>query len=113
MAGVLNIVSGAMSLLGISGVIIVIATLGSGQFFQDAFYEAGFSGEIGFIQAILVVAAIFLAIVGTLSLVGGLYGLQRKRWGWALAGSISTTLGSTPLGIAAIIFTALSRDEFE
>jgi hypothetical protein len=113
-AGVLNIVSGALSLLGISGVIIVIATLRSSQFFLDAFHEAGFSGlEIGFVQAVLVVVAVFMAIVGTLSLVGGLYALQRKRWGWALAGSIATILGSTPLGIVAVIFIALSRDEFE
>ena len=80
-AGVLNIVSGALSLLGISGVIVVIFTLHSSQFFLDELYEAGLYWEIGFVQSILIVLAIFMAIVGTLSLVGGLYALQRKRWG--------------------------------
>ena len=96
-AGILNIVAGALSLLGISGAIVVIATLRSSQFFLDALYEAGLSWEIGFVQAILIVLAIYLAIVGTLSLIGGLYALQRKRWGWAVAGSIASILGSTPL----------------
>ncbi len=112
-AGILNIVAGALSLLGIPGVIVVIFTLHNSQFFMDALYEAGLSWEIGFVQTILIVLAVFLAIVGTLSLIGGLYALQRRRWGWALAGSIASILGSTPLGIAAIVFITISRDEFQ
>ena len=112
-AGLLNIVAGALSLLGIPGVIVVISTLGSSQFFMDALYEAGLSWEIGFVRTILIVLAVFVAIVGTLSLIGGLYALQRKRWGWALTGSIASILSLTPLGIAATVFIAISRDEFQ
>ena len=112
-AGILNIVSGAISLLGISGVIIIISTLRTSQFFLDSLYKAGLSWEIDFVQAILIVLAIYLAVTGTLSLIGGLYALHRKRWGWVLAGSITSTLGSTPLGIAAIVFTTISKNEFE
>jgi len=48
-----------------------------------------------------------------LPLIGGIYAVQRRKWGLALAGSIAAIFGSTPLGIAAAIFTALAKDEFE
>ena len=54
------------------------------------------------------------AIVGILAFVGGIYALQRKIWGLALAGSIAAFFTpSWVLGIAAIVFTALSKNEFE
>jgi len=46
--------------------------------------------------------------------VGGIYALQRKIWGLALAGSIAAFFSpSWVLGVAAIVFTALSKNEFE
>jgi hypothetical protein len=54
------------------------------------------------------------AIIGILAIIGGIYALQRKIWGLALAGSIAAFfLPSWLLGVAAIIFTALSKNEFE
>jgi hypothetical protein len=54
------------------------------------------------------------AIVGILAIVGGIYALQRKIWGLALAGSIAAFFSpSWVLGVAAIVFTALSKNEFE
>ena len=52
-------------------------------------------------------------IIGILAIVGGIYTLRRKIWGLALAGSIAAFFGSWPLGVAAIVFTALSKNEFE
>jgi hypothetical protein len=52
-------------------------------------------------------------------LIGGIYTLRRKIWGLALAGAISSILasipllGGIPLGKAATILVALSKDEFE
>jgi hypothetical protein len=57
--------------------------------------------------------AVPFAIVGILAIVGGIYALQRKIWGLALAGSIAAFFPSWILGIAAIVFTALSKNEFE
>ena len=56
---------------------------------------------------------IFMFAAGILAIVGGIYALKRKNWGLALAGSIAAFFGSSPLGVAAIIFTALSKAEFE
>jgi hypothetical protein len=57
-----------------------------------------------------------LAMVGFLSgvvaIVGGIAALNRRRWGWALAGSIAALFGFFPIGIAAVIFTVLAQPEF-
>ena len=111
-AGVLNIVSGVLSLLGFLGVIAGIIAVGSGPFFWDSIPGLG-PLEVGFMQSVLVIMAIFLAVVGILPLLGGIYALQRRKWALALAGSIAAIFGSALLGILATIFTALSKDEFE
>ena len=90
-AGILNIVAGVFSLLGVFGVIIVTIAVGSGPFFWGFFPGLG-PLTIGFFQSILVITAIFLAIVGILPLLGGIYALQRKKRGLALAGSIAASL---------------------
>ena len=112
-AGILNIIAGVPSLLGAIGVIIgsVFVSVGSA-------YEWGALADLfgigrNFLIIIVVIVAVFLAHVGIWPLLGGIYALQRKKWGLALAGSIVAILGLTPLGIAATILTALSKDEFE
>jgi hypothetical protein len=57
--------------------------------------------------------ALLIFTAGILAIVGGIYTLRRKKWGLALAASIAAFFGSAPLGVAAIIFTALSKNEFE
>ena len=64
------------------------------------------------------VAGILDIVAGSLdvilAIVGGIYALQRKIWGLALAGSIAAFFTpSWVLGVAAIVFTALSKNEFE
>jgi hypothetical protein len=53
-------------------------------------------------------------ILGALAIVGGIFALRRRLWGLSLAGAICATL--TPisfiLGVPAIVFIALSHDEF-
>ena len=62
---------------------------------------------------ILVIVAVYLAAVGVLSLLGGISALKRERWGLALAGSIAAVVGGwSAVGIVALIFIAISRDEF-
>ena len=53
-----------------------------------------------------------LAILA-LEIAGGILSLQRKKWGWALAGSIVAILPFSFLGIAATILVALSKNEFD
>jgi len=74
----------------------------------------GLSGtpSASFVTTFIVTLAAVLIVPGIVSLLGGIYALKRSVWGLALAGSISTFLSSTPLGIPAIVFTALSKKEF-
>jgi uncharacterized BrkB/YihY/UPF0761 family membrane protein len=115
-AGILNIISGLLTLLGALGVLIAIAYVSSAsstQVFSNMMHDLDASGVgLNFVISILVIAAVFLVVIGVMPLIGGIYALQRKKWGLALAGSIAAVLGSSVLGIAATVFIALSKDEF-
>lgn len=52
--------------------------------------------------------------LGVVAIVGGAMAIQRTRWGLALAGAICAFLIPPPfiIGILAIVFIALSREEF-
>lgn len=51
---------------------------------------------------------------GVVAIIGGIFALQRRHWGLALAGAICALLPpATLLGIVSTVFVALSRDEFE
>ncbi len=100
-AGIFNIAVGSCCMLGVLALIIVAAVV------------APFAVDVPFnVSWLFALIAVPVAAIGVISLVGGVYELQRKSWGWALAGSITTTIVSNVLGIASIVLTALSRDEF-
>jgi len=114
-AGILDIVGGALSILGAIAVFLGIL------FFIPISRSAG-PGPVpemgcwmipGILDAISWIVAVYFLVVGVLPIIGGVYALRRKKWGLALAGSIAAIFGSSVMGILATIFTAMSRDEFE
>jgi hypothetical protein len=114
-AGILNIVGGALRILGSIAVLIGI------MFFIPVATSVG-PGPVpemdrwlipGVLETILIIAVVFLLIVGIISIIGGIYALQRKKWGLALGGSIVAIFGSSVMGILATIFIAMAKDEFE
>ncbi len=71
-------------------------------------------GNFPRIGALFVILLLVPAIVViALEIAGGILSLQRKKWAWALAGSIASILPFSFLGIAATILVALSKNEFE
>ena len=105
-AGILNIITGAFGLTG-GLALIALGTLASGALEPFVF------GMLPLIPLALFSAlGLPLFLLGILTLVGGIYALQRKMWGLVLAGSIAAVLFSRVLGIPAIIFVALSKKEF-
>ena len=110
-AGILGIISGAVGLIAVLGLSIAI-------FITGGCAIPGTEAVPLFVPSLLTGIAATLAVFSVLSLVGGVYALQRKIWGLALAGSIAAIFASTPLlgglpvGITATILTALSKDEF-
>jgi VIT1/CCC1 family predicted Fe2+/Mn2+ transporter len=95
---VLNLVSGFLSLIG--AIFLVFPVL---------VYKVV---DDSFLDPIFLTVAILFAVIGILGLMGGISALRRKTWGLALAGSIASIFPCVLLGIAAVILTALSRDEF-
>jgi len=109
-AGILDIVAGSLRLIVVLLVALVLAAFavfsrGDMTCFQQL--------PIAITASVVTTLAIFSLIISILSIVGGIYALQRKKWGMALAGSIAAFFCSFPLGIAAIILTVLSKNEFE
>lgn len=100
-AGILEIIAGSFGVIA-AGVLNLIA--GITRFVPEVPRS---------LAPIFVGLSVPLAILGILAIVGGVYALHRKMWGLALAGSIGAFFTSWLLGIAAIVITAMSKDEFE
>ena len=114
-AGILNIVGGALRILGAFVLLIGV------MFFIPVAVTGG-PGPVpdmpncmipGVLSTVLIIGMVFLLIVGIIPIIGGIYALQRKKWGLALAGSIVAIFGSSIMGILATIFIAMAKDEFE
>ena len=105
-AGILAIVSGGLGLIW-SYILVILGTVGSAVL---SFVEA----EIpAFVPGVVFSAiAIPLFAVSVLAIVGGVFALQRKRWRWALAGSIVAIFSSAIFGMVSTVLIALSRKEF-
>jgi len=99
-AGILSIVAGLLGLIG--G--LVVGVIG-GTF-------AGLA-EIPGIGGVLAAIAIPLIIIGIVAIVGGIYAVKRRLWGLALAGTICSLICVWFLGIPAIIFVILGKNEFK
>lgn len=107
-AGILGIVAGAFRLVIALGLIITIAVTGGAVEYVGDWYwtTVDIRGLLWTITALLVVSA-------ALALVGGIYALHRRKWGLALAGAIAAFFPFDVIGLAAVVLTALSRDEFQ
>jgi len=109
-AGILDIAAGSLRLLislFVALMLVVFAMFSRG----DMTYLQQL--PIVITASVLTTLAIFALITSILAIVGGIYALRRKKWAMALAGAIAAFFCSAPLGIAAIVFTALSKNEFE
>ncbi len=106
-AGILDIVAGAIGFIGVIFLITGIMVTGG------LFDIPGIEAVPFFVPSLISGIALLAAGINVLALIGGIYAVQRKKWGVAMVGSIAAFLASTPLGIAAIILTALSKNEFE
>ena len=54
-----------------------------------------------------------LLVIGVLAIVGGVYALRLKAWGLALAGSIAAGITGPVIGLLALIFIVLGREDFQ
>ena len=106
-AGILDIVSGAFAIMWFIMLMIGRAVT------SGAWGIPGTEHIPEFVPAILSGIAVPTLVIGVFALAGGIYALQRKLWGLALAGAIASTLFWFFIGIPAIVLTAQSKEEFE
>jgi hypothetical protein len=106
-AGILEIVSGCLGL--IAGAFLTL-----GPQFIGAFSKMPRFGMRPPLPEILYPwIGIAVIIIGILSIVGGVYALRVKNWAMALTGSICATLCGRLLGVLALVFTVLSKQDFK
>ncbi|MFC2014017.1 hypothetical protein ACFLU8_03970 [Chloroflexota bacterium] len=112
-AGVLNIIVGLVTLLGTFIIVIILVGIGGGLLAMSRIADLVPIWLSGFVEGVMVIIAILLVVFSALPLIGGIYAVQRKNWGWALAGSIVSILSSTIFGIVSTVLVSLSKNEFE
>jgi hypothetical protein len=110
MAGILDIVAGAIGMVG-SVYFVVLSSL-----FRTIHETMGLDPAV-ILQTEQLIAKLFavpfvLMFIGIISIIGGVYALQRRIWGLALAGAICSCIVFPFFGLPSIIITALARDEF-
>jgi len=112
-AGVLNIISGAMNVFSVIGLVTVIV---AGDI-RQSILETCSPEDLPFVEplipTILIILLLLASIVALFPIIGGVFALQRMKWGWALAGSIIAIIAMFPLGVASTIFVVMAKDEFE
>jgi len=112
--GILSIVAGALGVAG--GMVLLLVTLFTSTIFNDeTFFSGTTTADEQFLTLITViygVMAVKCLLIGALGVVGGIFAIQRKRWGWALAGAIAGSISFYPLGIGAVVLVAMGRSEF-
>ena len=101
-AGILLIVEAGFKLLLLFG--IIVASI-------FAIFPVT-SFPINTVALVPIVLVPLIAWIG-FALVGGIFSLQRKRWGLALAGAIVAILPFSLLGMTALVLIVLSKNEFE
>ncbi len=113
--GILSIVAGGLGCLSALVVIFIAVAVG---FFSNSevYYNDRYASPDNFFIIMMVIYAVLGVIgilVSVLAIVGGVYGIKKKNWGLALAGSIAGVLAFFPCGVVAVIFTAMGKPEFE
>jgi len=112
-AGILNLISGALNVISAIGLIIAIVVISGGVFVMQFIPAEDVPFIAPILSTILVIFLIMTIIQAVLPIAGGVFALQRRKWGWALAGSVVAILGMFPLGVTSTILVSLAKDEFE
>ena len=103
-AGILDVISGVLGLIGCFALICVGLLMG-----RLAIEEQ--EVPLFVLESLFVGVSIGLLILAVLAIVGGSFALRRSRWGWMVTGAIAATILCPPLGVAAVILTVLSERE--
>jgi phage-related protein len=110
MAGILDIVGGAIGMVG--GLLLVVLSSLFQVIRETLRMDPAVIQSIEQAISSLIALPVVYTFIGIVSIIGGVYALQRRIWPFALAGAISSCIAFPFFGIPSIIITALARDEF-
>ncbi|HEX79506.1 MAG TPA: hypothetical protein G4O19_05055 [Dehalococcoidia bacterium] len=109
--GILSIISGSLGFIAIA-FFLTFGSIFGAAIARDVLLSLGF-WHMGLPMTIIGIIAIILLCISAVAIIGGIYAIQRRGWGMALAGAICSIFPSQVLGILAIVFITISRKEFE
>lgn len=104
-AGILLIVTGSLGILVTLTLTLILWAFSEGL-------AVGFGMPQNAPLFIILIFGILASVPGIIAVIGGIKALKRRRWGLALAGSICACLYFNVLGIPALVFLLLSKNEF-
>jgi hypothetical protein len=111
--GILTIVAGAFGVLGLFWALLMVLMMRLMFSTPDFYYGEPFPTDFfTFMMIFYSIMGLFVALIGVLGIVGGVFALKKKRWGMALAGAIAGSITFLPCGVPAIIFVVLAKPEF-
>ncbi len=107
-AGILNIASGLMAVMG-GAVLAILGVAGTGVLYALAddippieWLPLAFFGPM----------ALMILSAGLVAIIGGIKAIKRSSWAWSLAGAIAALICCLPLGIASLVVTVMAEGEF-
>lgn len=107
-AGVLEIVSGVVALLGALALILA----GSVATIVPELTEApGDDLPLALVSGIIWALVALCLVAAVLAIVGGVVALRRSGWAWPLVGAITALFAAMPLGLLALIFVVLAEPD--
>ena len=106
-AGVFQIVAAVCALIGCLALVFAALMM---EAVPDIQNDPDVPVEL--IVGLLVGMAGFIFVGGVVSMIGGVAGIRRQGWGWALAGSIAAIFLLPPAGILALVMTIFGEKEF-
>jgi hypothetical protein len=110
MAGILDIVGGAIGMVG--GLYFVVLS-NMFQLIREVLrLDPVMIQRIEETISSLIAVPFVVVFIGIASIIGGVYALQRRIWPFALAGAIASCIVFPFFGLPSIIITAFARDEF-
>ncbi len=103
-AGILDIVAGGLSIIGVILLYLGVTILRSVLPFKEI---------PEWLPVIIMLIGAPRLLIDILAVVGGIYCLKRKAWGLALAGSIAAVFSRFVLGAVALVFVIWGKDQFK
>lgn len=110
MVGILDIVGGAIGMVG--GLYVVALTSLFRVIHEFIRIDPHVIQRIEETMQSIFAVPFIVVFIGIAAIIGGVYALQRRLWGLALAGSICSCIVFPFFGLPAIIIIALAKEEF-